>query len=346
MPRIRYGIRQQPRSTPLVVLLAAAVATVTPAPAPSPTAGDAGASHRRSKPYCRAGTKKPPGCIPVPKEARRRGSIDPQDQPTRGSAGVVNTGGVGGDGDTREVGALEWASGFYGSRAWAFRSERFVEAAYAEDGKRGFTSPRVAIRKLRLRRGSPKLAPKGTLMLFEADRINRGLGHVGLSLGGGRMLSALDEVRDTDVANSAYWRHIYVGWAPAPSRWLGRLPLPPGLAPATSGETPVDILAPTIDAVVSGTVRLEASAAAGPIAFSAFYSSDPGRGVTPDWDAIGRATDIGGGIYVLDWDTRAVADQGSRALGTLTIAAFVVDDDGTPRGVGSYRRVTVRNAVP
>lgn len=325
----------------LLLLVGAAAAVM---PTASQLADNAEASHRRGKPYCNAGAKKPPACIRVPNEARRRRSIHPQDQPSVTSPGVVNTGGVGGDPDTREVGALEWASGFYGSRAWAYRDQRFVEAAYAERGR--FASPRVAIRRLRLHRGSPKLAPKGMLMLFHGDRINRGLGHVGLSLGDGRMLSALDEVSDTDVATSRYWRHIYAGWARAPSTWLGRLPLPPGLAPAGFDAASVEIRAPAVGAVVAGSVRLEAAAPLGPVAFSAFFSADPVRGSTPAWHPIGRAIDVGGGTHVLDWDTWTVPDQGSRALGTVTIAAFVVDADGTPRGVGSYRRVSLRNAAP
>ncbi len=333
------------RRVTLVVLLVVVVAML--APAPSQLTGDAEASHRRSKPYCKPGTRKPRGCIRVPNEARRR-QIDPQAEPRGVKVGVgVNTGGVGGDADTRAQGALEWAAGFYESRAWAYRSQRFVEAAYAVR-KPYYDSPQDAVRRLRTRlhRGSSKLAPRGALMLFEGDRINRGVGHIGLSLGGGRMLSALDTVQDTDVAGSDYWTHVYVGWVRAPSAWRGRLPLPPGLAPAGFTETSVEFRTPAIDATVSGVVGLQVFVPRGPVAFSAYYSENPAGGIPPAWHAIGPATDLGGGTHVLDWDTRQIPDQGSADPGTVTIAAFVVNDAGAPQGVGAYRRVSVRNAAP
>lgn len=155
------------------------------------------------------------------------------------------------------------------------------------------------------------------------------------------MLSALDIVRDTNVAGSRYWSNLYLGWSRAPRAWQGRIPLPFDLAEPAGTETAA-ILAPAFDAPLSGIVRLEASTTPGNgLAFAAFYSDDPAGRVTPSWHQLGRAA-VSGETHVLDWDTTAVPAQGSRALGTVTIAAIVVDPAGSLLGVGDYRRVVVR----
>jgi hypothetical protein len=155
------------------------------------------------------------------------------------------------------------------------------------------------------------------------------------------MLSALDVVRETDVTGSRYWNNLYVGWSRAPRAWRGRLPLPFELTEPAGTETAA-ILAPAFDATLSGIVRLEASATPGNgLAFAAFYSDDPAHDVTSTWHQLGRGTPIGE-TQVLDWDTRGVPPQGSRRLGTVTIAAIVVDPAGNLLGVGDYRRVEVR----
>jgi hypothetical protein len=322
---------------PLLLILLVAAALVTVLAATATLAADADAK-RRTKRYCTPRSY-PIGCIWVPREARRNRKIDPQDKPAVAPPNVVSGGGEGGGDGVRELGALDWANGFTGSDAWAYRSERFVEAAYAVHGK--FATPRVARRHLRLTLGSPQHAPKGTLMLFAADSANAGVGHVGLSLGGGRMLSALDVVRDTNVAGSRYWRNIYLGWSRAPRGWAGRIPLPFDLTEPAGTET-ATILSPAYDAPISGIVRLQASTTAGNgLAFAAFYSDDPAGAAAPSWHHIGRAT-ASGETQILDWDTAAVPPQGSPALGTVTIAAIVVDPGGNLLGVGDYRRVTVR----
>lgn len=319
----------------LVVLIAATLVAVLALS--GQLAGDAEAKPRVTR-YCTPRSY-PLGCIWVPRAARRDRRIDPQDKPAVAPPNVVNGGGVGGGDGVRELGALDWANGFTGSDAWAYRSERFVEAAYAVSGR--FATPRIARRHLTLTTGSPKRAPKGTLMLFAADSANLGLGHIGLSQGGGRMLSALDVVRGTDVARSRYWSNIYLGWSRAPRAWRGRIPLPFDLSEPAGTETAA-ILTPAFGAPLSGIVRLEASTTAGNgLAFAAFYSDDPVRKLTPSWHQLGRAT-ASGDKQVLDWDTTPVPAQGSRALGTVTIAAIVVDAAGNQLGVGDYRRVNVR----
>lgn len=323
------------RPLPLVLLIATALVTVLPVSAD--LTADAQAK-RRSKQYCKPPSY-PIGCIWVPREAHRDRRIAPQDKPAVAPPRVVSGGGEGGGEGVRELGALDWANGFTGSDAWAYRSERFVEAAYAVSGR--FATPRVARRHLHLATGSPKRAPKGTLMLFAADSANRGLGHIGLSLGDGRMLSALDVVRDTNVAGSRYWSNIYLGWSRAPRAWRGRIPLPFDLTEPAGTETAA-ILAPAFDAPLTGVVRLEASTSPGNgLAFAAFYSDDPLRGIAASWHHLGRAT-ASGDTQVLDWDTTAVPAQGSARLGTVTLAAIVVDAGGNQLGVGDYRRVDVR----
>lgn len=323
------------RGLPLVLLIAAALVVVFAATAQ--LAGDAEAKPR-TKRYCTPRSY-PLGCIWVPRAARRDRRIDPQDKPAVAPPNVVSGGGEGGGDGVRELGAIDWANGFTGSDAWAYRSERFVEAAYAVSER--FATPRVARRHLQLVTGSAKNAPKGTLMLFAADRPNRGVGHIGLSLGGGRMLSALDVVRDTNVFGSRYWSNIYLGWSRAPRAWRGRIPLPFDLAEPAGTQTAA-IFAPAFDAALSGIVRLVASTTVGNgLAFAAFYSDDPAGEIAASWHHLGRAT-AAGETQVLDWDTTAVPAQGSRELGTVTIAAIVVDAAGNQLGVGDYRRVNVR----
>ncbi len=295
---------------------------------------------KRGTRYCTVRSS-PPGCIRIPRNALRDKSVRPQDPPNA-VIGGVGAGVGGGDDQTRERGALDWASGFTGSPAWAYRSERFVEEAYGT--RRRYKSPRVALLKLHVNHEPPGSAPPGTLMLFRADGANRRLGHVGLSVGGGAMLSALDRVRRTNVAGSRYWSDIYVGWAHAPRRWPGRVPQPFGLiGPGVEG---VEILSPALEPPLTGTVLLAASAPPGQtLGFAAYYSDDPASRARPTWHQLGRATDSGG-TQVLSWDTTTVHDQGDAQLSTVTIAAIAVDATDNPIGVGDYRRVIVRNAVP
>lgn len=254
---------------------------------------------------------------------------------------TVNGGGVGGGGGRREDGAIDWAGGFTGSPAWAYRDERFVELAYAIKRPR-YKSARHLRRHVFLRPGDPKLAPLGTLMLFRPDRYNGFVGHVGLSQGNGTMLSALNTVRTTDVANVPYWREGYLGWARAPRNWRGRLPVPFNLVGPIEADS-ARIVSPGFDAPVRGTVLIEAAdAPAGTLVeFAAYYSDDPAR-LTPTWHELGRATQIGM-RHVLAWNSAAVADQGDRDIGTVTIAAITVDAAGNRQGVGDYRRISVDN---
>lgn len=334
------------RSLGLVVLMAAAV-VVIPAPAPLAVTSQAEATPRKR--YCSTRSA-PRGCTPVPKGSRRSRRVRPQDEPAVAPPGYVNLGGVGlGDGDgvgagNREEGALDWASGFTDSTVWSFRDERFVESAYEAQTEKGrFAAPRLLRRHLQLKKGSPTLAPPGTLMLFAADPINGRLGHVGLSLGDGRMLSALKTVRTTDVANVKYWREAYLGWSRAPRDWPGRLPLPFEITGQIAFGS-ASIVSPGPDVAVSGTVSLQATAplAAG-LEFAAYFAEDPVNGA-PTWHSLGRASAIGG-VHALAWDTTTVPNQDDAKIGTVTIAAITIGADGTRQDVADYRRVSVRNGA-
>ena len=334
----RYYVRVIARALVLVLLVSASMVSV--ASDPAQLAGVAEAKKRVTR-YCTVRSK-PRGCIKIPPNAFRDRGVDPQEPPDRVVIGGIG-GGIGGADDlSRERGAFDWASGFTRSTGWAYRSERFVEEAYGT--RRQYQSPREALTKLRINHGPPESAPLGTLMLFRADKVNRKLGHVGLSVGGGAMLSALDKVTRTDVAGSRYWTNIYVGWAHAPRGWPGRVPQPFDLVgPGVEG---VRILSPTREPPLRGAVVLAATAPAGQsIDFAVYYSDDPVNRVRPTWHPLGRATDSGG-THVLGWDTTQIIDQGDAQLSTVTIAAIAVDAAGTQIGVGDYRRVTVHNAVP
>ena len=322
----------------MLVLLVSA-STVGVAQDPAQLAGVAEAK-KRVKRYCTVRSK-PRGCIKIPPTAFRDRSVGQQDDPDV-VIGGIGSGIGGGDDPSREQGAFDWASGFTHSTGWAHRSERFVEEAYGTRNQ--YRSPREALTKLRIDHGPPESAPKGTLMLFRAHKANRSLGHIGLSAGGGAMLSALDEVRRTDVAGNRYWTSIYVGWAHAPRGWPGRVPQPFGLqGPGVEG---VRILSPAREPPLRGAVVLAASAPAGQsIDFAVNYSDDPVNRVRPTWHPLGRATDSGG-THVLGWDTTQIVDQGDAQLSTVTIAAIATDSTSGTMGVGDYRRVTVHNAVP
>jgi hypothetical protein len=317
----------------LVALLAAAGSAVAPA------GRVASAAVKKHRPHCTP-RHHPRGCVKVPLEARRPRAVSQQGGPALTPKDAVNGGGIGGGSDRRAINALNWAAGQQTSTFWSYRAERFVEEAFGTRGQ--FSSARDAARHLHIHRGSPRRAPRGSLMLFGGDTINRGLGHIGLSDGGGKMISALTSVRYTDIAASPYWKDLYLGWAAVPPKWPGRLPLPPDVR-SPIGAEPVEILSPTFGETVSAIVKLQARASrGGSVAFSAFYADDPARETTLRWHFLGRATDSAG-TQVLDWDTTVVPNQGNPQYGTVTIAAIAIDAAGNQTGVGDYRKVTVQN---
>src|SRR4051812_20435237 len=122
-------------------------------------------------------------CVAVPKAAVRPKGAPPQNTRTPGDLPGYGAG----PGD-RENGAVEWADAQKGSSAWYYRCEKFVENAYATEGQ--FYSAWAAATQIGLHPGTVTDAPRGSLMFFGPDQAtNQGYGHVGISLGGGRMVS-------------------------------------------------------------------------------------------------------------------------------------------------------------
>lgn len=76
-----------------------------------------------------------------------------------------------------------------------------------------------AAHDLAISRGSVTTAPVGALIFFRADRSNGNAGHVGISLGNGRMISGLSTVTITNVTTSLYWSTLYYGWGWPASTW-------------------------------------------------------------------------------------------------------------------------------
>lgn len=146
----------------------------------------------------------PRGCVPIPTVARRPPNRNQQGPATLTPSGVEAGGGLGGGPGNHRRTALSWARSQLKLARWAWRCERFVEEAYGTRDR--FDSARQAASTLPLHHAAIGDAPPGSLVFFAADRANRGLGHVGLSVGHGKMISALSQVEITDVAHSRYWQ--------------------------------------------------------------------------------------------------------------------------------------------
>jgi hypothetical protein len=188
--------------------------------------------------------------------------------------------------------------------------------------------------------------PPGKLLLFAPDSVNRGFGHVGISLGGGRMISALNGVEVTNISSSPYWSRLYRGWASAPASWPGRIPPPPGTTEPLSGSA-VQITAPAFDSTVSGTIDLSANAAnVGGVAFYGYYAANPSSESTIGWHLLGDGVSVGGGYWTLVWNTATIPDQGRPAWGTVNISAVALDNNDQETGTRDYRRITVDNSAP
>lgn len=292
--------------------------------------------------YCNSHGQ-PKGCIHVPKAAKRPPrSVNEQGGPTLTPPEVADGGGLGGGPDEGRSSALEWAKTQLSSAIWAYRCERFVEEAYGT--RYIFASASIAAQHVALHHAPITTAPSGTLVFFGPNSANRGYGHVGLSLGGGKMISALETVQITDVLKSRYWSTLYRGWAYAPASWPGRIPPPP--APTTTSplvSSTVQITAPAFGSTVSGVVTLEASAAnVSGVAFEAYYATEPANIQTVGWHMLGDAT-LQSGSWGYEWSTSAVPSQGNALWGTINIAAIALDASGNLTGTRDYRRIVVDN---
>jgi hypothetical protein len=341
--RTSRGRDRAGRAVAKPMLLAVAVATlvtIASAAAEQAGVGAAAAAKRRAVVYCTR-HHRPPGCVVVPKSAKRPKKVGQQGGDALTPTDVENGGGLGGGPGDHRATALAWARTQLRQERWEWRCERFVEEAYGT--RKQFVTAAAALSKLALHREPIAAAPPGALVYFAADRYNRGYGHVGLSTGAGRMISALTTVRITDVARSRYWRSLYVGWADAPGTWPGRIPPPPG--PTTEDpELTVRITAPAFGQTVSGSVPLLASAPrAGGVAFEAYYATDPRDAATRGWHELGSATPSDAS-WVFEWDTTKVPDQGFGQWGTVNVAAIALDAQRNRTGTRDYRRVSVDNS--
>jgi hypothetical protein len=257
---------------------------------------------------------------------------------------VENGGGLGGGPGSHRAVALAWTQTQRDVKSWAWRSERFIEEAYGTRGH--FRTAAAAASSLKLHRSAITTAPAGSLMYFAADKYNRGYGHVGLSQGGGRMISALATVTTTNVARSHYWRRLYRGWADAPTTWPGRIPAPPGPT-TTERDVTAAFTAPVLGQTVSGTVplRATASAAASGVVFDVYYATNVADAETRGWHPLGPARRDADG-WALDWDTTSIPDQGYLPWGTVNVAATALDAAGQRTATRDYRRVSIDNSAP
>ena len=315
-------------------------------------ASAASASKKKAKtspakrPYC--SKRRRTRCVKVPAGARRPRGVSPQ--------GVVptdtpNAGGIGGDDDPagRRREALAWAKTQLGQTRWAWRCERFVEVAYGTSDQfpsaAAAAAAAAATRALK-DRTAPQNAPAGALMYFAKSKYNRNFGHVGISLGDGRMISALRTVSTTNVRRSAYWRNLYRGWTD-PSMYPGRIPPPPFDLPSFDQNASVRVTAPASGAIVGGDkVELMATAnGAADVVFDAYYATDPADPTTRKWHQLGSA-DPEDGAWKFVWDATTIPGSTVQPSPTVTIAAIIVDAQGRRSAVRGYRRVLVDNVKP
>jgi hypothetical protein len=304
-----------------------------------------GATYARRLTYCTR-HHHPHGCVRIPKSAKTPRRPNQQGSDALTPHDVVNGGGLGGGPGDHRASAIGWARAQRGTGVWASYCERFVEEAYGTRGQ--FDTAAEAASALaatgQLRRGPISQAPAGTLVYFRPNAINHGYGHVGLSLGHGRMISALTTVSVTDVSRSRYWRDLYVGWAPAPGDWPGRIPPAPG---PTTGDPLLSIrfTAPAPSSTVSGTVTLLVSAPnASGVVIDAYYATNPRDASTRGWHPLGEAARTLDG-WSLDLDTTAIPDQGFGDWGTVNLAATALDSRRQRTGTRDYRRVSIDNTT-
>ena len=295
------------------------------------------------RPYCSKTRRK--RCVKVPASAKRPPGVSPQGAvPTD----TPNAGGVGGDDDpgSRRREALAWAKTQLGQTRWAWHCERFVEVAYGTSDR--FPSAAAAAATLKLKaRDAPQNAPAGTLMYFAKSKYNRRFGHVGISLGDGRMISALRTVSTSNVRRSTYWRNLYRGWAEAPSTFPGRIPPPPFDLPSFDQNAFIRVTAPASGAIVGGdNVELLATAnGAADVVFDAYYASNPADPATRKWHPLGSA-DALDGAWKFVWDTTTIPGSTVQPSPMVTIAAIIVDAQGRRSAVRDYRRLLVDNVRP
>lgn len=159
------------------------------------------------------------------------------------------TSGRGGNDGGRVDRALAWALGQQGALQYNGWCLRFVAHAFGQESFPATAT--LAANQLGPRDGNRSFlsAPRGSLVWFtwgNAD-LGRNVGHVGIALGDGRMVHALDMVRVVQIEGSRFWRSRYRGWTPAPAEWPGR----PGPAPPLPVEDPVVVPPPPLRKIIT-----------------------------------------------------------------------------------------------
>ena len=131
-----------------------------------------------------------------------------------GSA-VWNTGTAQSTSSPAAEAAITWALNRVGSQAYNGWCAKFVAHAYGQTAF-GYNTAWDGAKAWGLRPGS---APRGALVFFAPHRDNGNAGHVGISLGDGRMVSAESSGVKVGSYGSGYWGGLYRGWTHPPARW-------------------------------------------------------------------------------------------------------------------------------
>lgn len=79
------------------------------------------------------------------------------------------------------------------------------------------------------------------------------------------------------------------------------------------------------------------------VAFDAYYADNPANVNTIGWHTLGEARLTGNGDWSMVYETHAILDQGSAALGTVVITAIALNERGEPTPARDWRRVDVSN---
>jgi cell wall-associated NlpC family hydrolase len=136
--------------------------------------------------------------------------------------------------------AIAWARSRLGRQDWNGLCERFVEEAY---GTSGVFPSAAAAQSMITHRGKDawRSAPAGALVYFAPDATNGFNGHVGIALGGGRMISATPSGVREERLDTPYWAERFAGWGDAarfPGRAASRTPGQTRLARPTAAAGP------------------------------------------------------------------------------------------------------------
>ena len=99
-----------------------------------------------------------------------------------------------------------------GGRDYIGWCERFVENMFGTSGR--FATAWAAAQAITSSQSVN--APAGTMVFFRPDPTNANAGHVGISLGGGRFVSATNSGVTIDSLSNAYWRNLYHGYGVSP----------------------------------------------------------------------------------------------------------------------------------